>query len=182
VRARVAELEKQRDEWVRYPPDNQSFMLMSMVLAAYQVLRDRVDRDVAITAVRHAFTQMWGDWIRAGTEAQLDAAPDPVVSMTATARTKEESTFGPSFVFEHERDDQNAYWVKITRRLYYSYFVAHAAPELTPVFCDWDANWASAINPARHGFRYDRPTALGLGGDGCYFRHTREPATAKAES
>ena len=53
---------------------------------------------------------------------------------------------------------------------------------LTPVFCDWDANWASAIDPARHGFRFERPTTLGLGGDGCYFRHTREPTTAKAES
>jgi hypothetical protein len=153
-----------------------------MVLAAYQVLRDRVDRDAAITALRHAFTLMWGDWIRAGTKAQLDAAPDPFVSMTTTARTKEESTFGPSFVFEHERDDQNAYWVKVTRCLYHSYFVAHGVPELTPVFCDWDANWASAIEPARHGFRFERPTTLGFGGDGCYFRHTRESTTDRAES
>jgi hypothetical protein len=152
-----------------------------MVLAAYQVIRNRVDRDAAITALRHAFTLMWGDWIRAGTRTQLDAAADPFVSMTTTARTKEESTYGPSFVFERERDDENADHVKITRCLYHSYFVAHGVPELTPVFCDQDANWTSAIDPGRHGFRFERPTTLGFGGDGCYFRHTREPTTAKAE-
>ena len=95
--------------------------------------------------------------------------------MTTTSRTKEETAYGPSFTFEHERDDQDAFWVKISRCYYHDYFKAHGASELTPVFCDWDANWASAINPRRHGFHFERPTTLGFGDSACYFRYTRGP-------
>jgi hypothetical protein len=33
--------------------------------------------------------------------------------------------------------------------------------------------WIEAIDPARHGFRFDRATTIGYGGSYCPFRFTR---------
>ena len=38
-----------------------------------------------------------------------------------------------------------------------------------PVFCDMDTNWMDAVEPGRHGFRFERPTTMGYGGDRCRF-------------
>ena len=54
IRARQAELETKRREWVHSPQDGQSFMLTSMVLAAYEVIIQRADREAAVNALRHA--------------------------------------------------------------------------------------------------------------------------------
>lgn len=50
---------------------------------------------------------------------------------------------------------------------------AHSAAELTPVMCAFDQAWIEAIDPARHGFRFDRVTTIGLGGTHRPFQFTR---------
>jgi len=174
IRARQARLELERERWVSHPQDSQHFALTSIVLAAYEVLRPAFGRTAAVDALRRAFTAMWGQWIRRGTAAELDAAPDAFVAMTTLARAKEATTYGPSFTFERERDDADALWTKISRCYYYDYFKSHDATELTPIFCDWDTNWSSAIDVTRHRFRFERPTTIGGGDDACRFRFTRE--------
>lgn len=44
---------------------------------------------------------------------------------------------------------------------------------MTPVMCAFDKAWIEAIDPARHGFRFDRATTIGYGGSHCPFHFTR---------
>ena len=175
IRARQARLELERETWVSHPHDSQHFAMTSMVLAAYEVLRAAFDRAVALDALRRAFRAMWGEWIRRGTAAEPDTAPDVFGAMTTLARSKEGTMYGPSFTFEREREDVDALWTKISRCYYYDYFKGHDAAELTLIFCDWDTNWSSAIDVTCHRFRFERPTTIGRGDDVCRFRFTREP-------
>jgi hypothetical protein len=46
--------------------------------------------------------------------------------------------------------------------------------------CAFDKAWIEAIDPVRHGFRFDRATTIGHGGGRCPFHFTRTstgPAT-----
>ena len=53
---------------------------------------------------------------------------------------------------------------------------ASSAAELTPVMCAFDKAWIEAIDPARHGFRFDRATTIGHGGSHCPFHFSRTRA------
>ncbi|GAB4583797.1 L-2-amino-thiazoline-4-carboxylic acid hydrolase [Nocardia sp. IFM 10818] len=43
----------------------------------------------------------------------------------------------------------------------------------TPVLCEFDANRIGAIEPERHGFRFERTTTIGVGGSHCPFHFDR---------
>jgi hypothetical protein len=103
----------------------------------------------------------------------LDHAPDPYLALVGVAKARERHFFGRSFAFERPRDDDRAYYLDVARCLWHRLFVAEGAPELTPLFCAFDANWIDAIDPARHGVRFSRPTTLGHGGPLCPFHFYR---------
>jgi len=97
----------------------------------------------------------------------------------SVSKSRERHFFGQSFTFERPCDDDRAYFLDVARCLWQSFFVAEGAPELTPLFCEFDANWIDAIDPDRHGVRFSRPTTLGHGGPLCPFHFYRvAPATA----
>lgn len=52
-------------------------------------------------------------------------------------------------------------------------FARAGVPELTGVLCEFDRNWFEAIEPERHGFRFERTTTLGHGGTHCPFHFHR---------
>jgi hypothetical protein len=97
--------------------------------------------------------------------------------MAHGSRTRATHTYGATFEFEHEGDGSGDFFASnVTRCFYHTFFLANGAPELTPVFCDWDNLWAEEIVPARHGLRFARPTTLASGGDMCRFQFHRETA------
>ncbi|HEY8481120.1 MAG TPA: L-2-amino-thiazoline-4-carboxylic acid hydrolase [Spirillospora sp.] len=143
------------------------------LVAAYEILLPRLGRDDAVALVRAAFVEPLGETVREGTRAMLDASPDPFRTMVASAKTREEHAFGAGFTFRHPVDDDDRYFADVHRCFYHEVLVANSASELTPVMCAFDANWIEAIDPAKHGFRFDRPTTIGLGGSHCPFHFTR---------
>lgn len=94
--------------------------------------------------------------------------------MVEDCKQREEQFFGSSFEFERERDDASAYLLNIKRCFYHDFFVANHAPELTKLFCEFDWNWAAAIDSHRHRFRFQRPRTLGYGQKMCSFQFLRE--------
>jgi hypothetical protein len=123
--------------------------------------------------LREAFIKPTRDFVREATTQMLDAAPDPLHALAEVSKFREEHFYGAGFTFEHERDDNQAYLVNVRRCFYHNFFVANGAPELTPIFCDFDANWIDAIDPARHGVRFERTTTMGYGGTMCPFHFYR---------
>lgn len=180
IQGQQVALEASYQDWMVDEQARYNLKTGAVVLAAYRVLQDRMGREDLLALLREAFTGPLREAIRTGTAQMLDRAPDPFSAMVATSKAREALFFGQSFTFERPRDDERAYYADVTRCLWHSFFVANGAPELTPIFCDFDAGWIGAIDPARHGFRFGRDTTLGYGGALCPFHFFRlqpqEPA------
>ncbi|MFD6159755.1 L-2-amino-thiazoline-4-carboxylic acid hydrolase [Nocardia sp. NPDC060256] len=156
------------DEPARY-----NLQMTLALVVAYRALRPRLGGEVTIAALRSAFVEPLGEPVQAGTRAMLDAADDPFAALVAVSKTREKYAFGAGFDFARTVDDEESYHLDIVRCFYHDVLVAHSASELTPVMCEFDANWIGAIDPAKHGFRFERATTIGLGGTHCPFHWDR---------
>lgn len=159
--------------WVVDEPSRYHLRLTALVLAAYRVLRVDRSRDDALAIVREAFITPLRRMVREGTAAALDHAPDPFAQIADISKERERSFYGQAFVFERPQDDAHVYQLDITGCFYHRFFGANGAPEIVPIFCDWDTNWMEAVVPTQHGVRTERPTTLGYGGDRCRFQFFR---------
>lgn len=169
ILSEAATLEAAHQDWVKDASSKSNLKMTALVLASYYALQSILPRDETLALLRTAMIEPFYESIRQGTAQGLDHTPDALAMMATITKQKQHSLYGTGFVFEQERDDANAFLVNIQRCFYHSFFVANGAPELTPIFCDWDTCWADAIDPARHGLRFERPTTLGYGGDRCRF-------------
>ena len=154
-------------------PSRHNLALSLAVLAGYQELSPALDDEALIPLLRRAFVEPLRPKVRAGTAAALDEAPDPYAAMVDISRQRERHVFGAGFVFTHPRDDDEEYVAQVERCYYHEVLRANDAARLTPVLCAFDANWIEAIDPARHGFAFDRATTIGTGGGSCPFRFRR---------
>ncbi|MDX3233671.1 L-2-amino-thiazoline-4-carboxylic acid hydrolase [Streptomyces sp. ME19-01-6] len=80
---------------------------------------------------------------------------------------------GEACTFQRSADNDQRDLLDVQRCFYHDVLRANSASELTPVMCAFDRNWIEAIDPDRHGFRFERATTIGLGGDRCPFHFTR---------
>jgi hypothetical protein len=152
----------------------------TLVLGAYRVLQRSVPKDDAFEKVRRAFIDPGrADTFREMTE-MMDSATDPFRDLVTHTKSQEEQFLGSTFNFERVQDDDHAYKVHVNECFYHRFFSENDAPELTKLACDINANWIDAIDPAKHGVRFDRPSMLGYGGDKCQFYFYRLP-TAQEE-
>ncbi|WP_283134956.1 L-2-amino-thiazoline-4-carboxylic acid hydrolase [Rhizohabitans arisaemae] len=154
-------------------PARHNLRMTLAILAGYRVLEPELGRAEALELVEKAFVEPLGDAMRAGTAAMLDAALDPFTTMVNLAKTREREAFGEAFTFERAVDDDRRYLLNVRGCFYHDVLVAGGAPELTPAMCAFDGNWISAIDPDRHGFRFERETTIGYGGGHCPFHFRR---------
>jgi L-2-amino-thiazoline-4-carboxylic acid hydrolase-like protein len=173
MRARHAELTAANASMAVDEPSRHNLRLTLAVVAAYEPLLPRLGRDAAFEAVRAALVEPLGHVVREGTLAMLDAAPDPFSAMVEVCKAQEEHAYGRTFTFERPVDDDREYLLEIHRCFYHDVLTANSAAELTPALCAFDANWIEAIDPDRHGFRFERTTTIGLGGAHCPFHFIR---------
>lgn len=173
MRARIGELERARADMITDDPARYNLRMTVALVAAYEVLQPRLGREDAVTIIQAAFTEPLGPAVRAGTRAILDAAPDPFAAMVELCKSRERDAFGAAFTFRRPVDDGQRYYLDVHRCYYYDVLAASSAGELTPVMCAFDKAWIEAIDPARHGFRFDRATTIGQGGGYCPFHFTR---------
>lgn len=173
IRAQYQALEQAHQDWIIDEPAKYNLKMTAAVLAAYRVLQDLLPRSDLLSVLCEALIGPYREVIQAGTAQMFDHTPDPFLAIVEVSRLKEKHAYGAGFTFERERDDNQAYLLNIKRCFYHNFFVANGAPELTPIFCDFDAPWINAIDPARHGFRFERPTTMGYGGAMCPFHFIR---------
>ena len=169
IRARQAEIEDRHAAWVEDEQSGFHLRFAALALAGYRTLLGVLSEEEARDLVRRALIEPSRRWVLEGTRQALDHAPDPFAVMTGISKDKEASFYGRTFDFERPQDDEHAYLLNITRCFWHRFVAANGARELMPIFCDWDTNWMDAVEPARHGLRFERPTTLGYGGDACRF-------------
>ena len=148
---------------------------MTLALAAYRVLQVSLPKDDAFEKVRRAFIEPGrADMLREMAEV-MNSGPDPFRQVVAYSKSQEEQFFGSKFTFERVQDDDQAYKLHVNECFFHRFFSDNGAPELTKLACDINANWIDAIDPAKHGVRFERPSMLGYGDDKCQFHYYRLP-------
>jgi hypothetical protein len=182
MRARLEELEAGNAHLIVDEPARYNLRMTLALVAAYQFLRPELGRHDAVAAVAAAFTEPLGDAVREATRAMLDTAPDPFAAMVALTKSREELAFGQGFTFRRPADDDRRYLLDVHRCFYHDVLAANSVPELTPAMCAFDGNWIEAIDPDKHGFRFERVTTIGLGGTHCPFHFHRTGAAGAKET
>jgi hypothetical protein len=173
VLADCADLERVHHVRIVDEQAKHNLRMAAVVLVVYRCLIESVGYDDLIDALRASFVGAMGDYVTQKTRVWLDASADPFRDMVAVTKEREARSFGAGFVFEVQRDDDDAYLLDVRRCFWHDFFRDEGAAELTHVFCAFDGNWIEAIDPTRHGFRFERPTTLALGGDRCPFHFRR---------
>ncbi|GAA3560629.1 hypothetical protein GCM10022419_046590 [Nonomuraea rosea] len=173
MRARQEELEAANKSLIVDEPARHNLRLTLALVAAYDLLLPRLGQETAIAVVRTSFIEPLGESMKEGTRAMLDNAPDAFRTMVELSKSREEHAFGKGFVFDRPVDDDERYYLDVRRCFYHDVLVANSASELTPTMCAFDANWIEAIEPGKHGFRFDRHTTIGTGGTSCPFHFSR---------
>jgi hypothetical protein len=173
VQAEQNALETAHQDWIVDKQAKYNLKTSTFVLATYRLLQDKIPKDELLEIIHEAFTRPLRDVVRACTAQILDNSPDPFHAIVEMSKEREVHFFGKSFMFERIHDDEYAYYVDVTRCLWHSFFMANGVPELTRIFCDFDANWIGAIDSSKHGFCFGRVTTLGYGGALCPFHFFR---------
>jgi hypothetical protein len=168
-----AELEAAAGPWIVDEAAVHHLRLTTLVLASYRTLTGHLPAAGVRELLDAAFNEPLRDAVREGTAQALDASADPFQAMVELTRSRELQFFGRGFTFDRPRDDDTAYFSDVRRCLYHDYLSDHGAPELTTIFCEFDASWIGAIDPARHGLSFERATTLGRGGALCPFHFRR---------
>ncbi|MGC0415847.1 L-2-amino-thiazoline-4-carboxylic acid hydrolase [Embleya sp. AB8] len=175
------ELEAANEHRIGDEPSRYNLRLTLALVAAYRLLLPHLHREDALALIETAFVEPLGETLRTATAAMLDHAPDPFAAMVALSKSREVQYFGETFTFVRSADDDRRYLLDVHRCFYHEVLVANSAPELTPAMCAFDGNWIRAIDPERHGLRFERPTTIGYGGATCPFHFHRTESAEPAE-
>ncbi len=173
MRTRLGELERTHADMITDDASRYNLRMTVALVAAHEALQHRLGSEDAIAVIQTAFTEPLGPAVRAGTRAMLDAARDPFQAMVELCKSREQNAFGAAFTFRRPADDSQRYHLDVHRCFYHDVLAASSTTELTPVMCAFDKAWIEAIDPATHGFRFDRSTTIGYGGSYCPFHFTR---------
>lgn len=156
--------------------DEQSWMNLKMalaLLAAYLELKESYPDEILLPRLQEAFVEPLRSFVARATACTLDGADDAFSAMVAISKQREGTFFGQSFVFDHPIDDNNKYIAEVRRCQYHDVLVTNDAPQLTHIFCAFDATWIDVIDSSRHGFTFERPSTIGTGGKTCPFTLSR---------
>jgi hypothetical protein len=145
--------------------------MCSLFAAVFKALH-QLDADQAVSSL-HRVIDRYGAEIATYTRGMLDDAPDSFRRLVDESKAREDDFFGPSFVFERVRDDEDAYHLHIKSCAFHRLFCLWDMPFLTALFCRLDEAWIRAIDKDRHGFEFERPATIGFGQDCCKFEFSR---------
>jgi hypothetical protein len=175
IEAATSELMEQNQTFIKDALSHCHLAMTSLFLAAYQALQERIpDKSSVLKMLRVAFFegQKWRE-AKEYFRSLLIGLPDSFTSLVEMSKAKEIQQYGKTFSFEHERDDDNAYFLTVTNCFYHNFFLFHGVTELTPIFCDWDNIWGDELKDGKFGTIFERPTTMGYGDDKCRFQFTR---------
>jgi len=104
----------------------------------------------------------------------LDKTKDKFTYMVNSSKNQEKNFFGSTFTFYRKVDNNNSYHLRVSKCLYYDFFIKNNAPELMKIACKWDMiSWTTGIVPERHNITFKRPVTIGLDNKDCEFDFDR---------
>jgi hypothetical protein len=155
--------------------------LSSMLLATYRSLRSSLGNERrTLTLLREALTGPFREQITSYIEARFgisqDAPKEAFRCVSQNFRSRGKVSFGRSFRYVDDVQDDHRAFVNIERCLFNEFFRQNGAPEVTPVLCALDNVWADELSKPKYGVRFERPTTLAQGDDACRFQFTKTEA------
>ena len=151
--------------------------LTASVLASYQALSsEKLDEDLVLRMLEDVFVSIGRSTLKLYTLAMLTFSKDPFLAITSVGKRRAIEQYGEAWEFKFE-EAEDLFIMTTTKCFYHDFFASTGAEQLTRIFCSWDENWITQIDPARHGFHFERPTTLGYGGNECPFIFRRHVAS-----
>ncbi|NOX37712.1 MAG: L-2-amino-thiazoline-4-carboxylic acid hydrolase [Calditrichaeota bacterium] len=149
-------------------PGQSHLLMCACVLAIYQVLTEKeVDRQTILRELEMAFRKASGNYVKWYVRFMLWISRDKKKFIETSVRRSNRS-FGNLFDIVTERTDRQFTSVVKTCG-YFDFFQRHQVPELTRIFCAWDALWTEEIHRQNCGIRFNRPTTMAANGQACRF-------------
>jgi hypothetical protein len=143
--------------------------LTACVLASYQALSsEKIDKDLVLGILEDVFVSIGRTTLKLTTQAMLTFSKDPFLAITSVGKRRAIEQYGEAWEFKFE-EAEDLFVMTTTKCFYHDFFVSAGTEQLTRIFCSWDENWITQIDPTRHGFHFERPTTLGYGGTECPF-------------
>lgn len=169
---------------VRDAPSQGHLELIATLAAAHRVVRARVESPEA------AYQLLDVAMLRSFDTAAMRAALRLVLAL---CRERPErfrrifgwimSRYGVGFEWSaNPESPDGSFTLEVRRCFYFDFLSAHDLAQLTPILCRLDSIWFDAIDPRRHGFRFerDRYRTQGRGAPSCLFPIVAERHTADA--
>lgn len=172
---RCSELIRSNQHLISDEASNEHLYTTSLVVAAYETLVKISNEKAALEAIRYAFVDSMS-FITEQVAQFLDNSKDPFTDIVQISKQKEMG-YGATFLFHRKQDNDKAYLLEVKKCFYCKTLKLNNAENLMPIFCDFDTNWMKAIDPVKHGFKFERPETIGTGGAICKFYFTRTDHT-----
>lgn len=150
-----------------------------LILAADRALaREGIDAERRRGALAHGMATPGRSAMHIATRMLLWGRADKLKALADYSETRIPPRYGASFEVETAERSADTFVQSITRCAYHDVFTRNGAPELTTIMCAFDKMWIDAIDPAKDGVRFERPTTLAEGGKSCRFefRRVRRPS------
>lgn len=151
--------------------------LSCVVLASYRELAPRIGEDAARKLIGRALTrparERMDEFMRERYGLTTETAGEAWTRYVEGFRQRAEASGGRGFTLVQDVEDGERSFVGVTRCLFSDFFRRNGVPELTPLFCAFDAIWANELNRPEYGVRFERPSTIAEGADACRFHFTR---------
>jgi len=156
------------------PPGEQWLRTSSIVLAAYQALKQLAAGPRLLAIFHDAMAGPFRVQISGYLESRFGispGAPEEAFSrISENFQKRGEQRFGSAFRYATTAQDGSRNFVNIERCFFNDFFRANDAKEVISLFCALDKVWAEALEQPRYGVRFERPTTLANGDDACRFQ------------
>ena len=156
-------------------PSHGHLELCSSLLSAYKTLLPAVGthEDTTELLSRAMMEGVNNFSMRTSLRVMLDSCkdnPDRLKEIFSWLMAQYGASFEWSAVHK-ETDREDGFTLEIQRCYYFSFFSSHDAPFLTPILCQLDSLWFEMVDPAKHGFSFDksRYQTQGYGAPKCVF-------------
>jgi len=135
------------------PPAAGWIGLSSVLLATYRSLRSFLaDEERVLAILRSALTRPFQEGITSYIETRFgisqDRPEEAFRRVSQNFRSRGEESFGRSFRYVDDVQDDRQAFVNIDRCLFNDFFRRNGAPEVTPILCALDNVWADELNPS----------------------------------
>ncbi|MCP8967916.1 L-2-amino-thiazoline-4-carboxylic acid hydrolase [Ectobacillus ponti] len=169
MQSRYPRIREENQHWATDRPTAFNLMFASLVLASFQVMRERGVADWE-DILRYSLIERTRKQQQLWMKLYLLIDRSPFRRIVWISKTKQVKHYGKEhFTHEIVKDTGRSYHLHIKKCFFFSFFRSNQALEVMPLFCAMDDVWGVLLKSGKHGVSFRRPQLLSKGDAHCFF-------------